>query len=486
MSRATRRSNAVRQMRAVPNSPIKRAMQDKLDRSHVSSVDAVAAISPASAAGIGAGAGAGAGHSLGHHDIVSTEESRSESEVPSATSGPDTPRVLPSTDPAAASQKLLADQANKWKSWNKRFWTTWAMLAAFCVLVAVGHLALLILVFAVQTTMFKEIVSLGHRLSKEKHLPGFRHLQWFWFVVAQIFCYPRALANVTSPFAEGLASEIARRHSFIAFAAYCIGVVGFVLSLRKRFIKYQFVMFAWCHLVIMLVVVQSSLIVANMFNGLIWFIMPALLIVNNDVWAYFFGFFWGRTQLIKLSPKKTWEGFLGATFTTLIVGFFLPRVLSWFNFLTCAQPDVFSLGHISCEYTYVFLPTAYEVPSMIANALATIGLQGWQTVTIAPIQFHGMVLACFASVIAPFGGFFASGFKRAFKIKDFGNSIPGHGGVTDRMDCQIMMGAFTYVYYYAFIANLSDINVVVRAFTHLSPNDQLQAFEQIQAVLNGA
>ena len=49
------------------------------------------------------------------------------------------------------------------------------------------------------------------------------------------------------------------------------------------------------------------------------------------------------------------------------------------------------------------------------------------------------MLATFASLIAPFGGFFASGLKRAFKIKDFGDSIPGHGGMTDRMDCQFMM-----------------------------------------------
>lgn len=54
-----------------------------------------------------------------------------------------------------------------------------------------------------------------------------------------------------------------------------------------------------------------------------------------------------------------------------------------------------------------------------------------------PLQFHAVVLAAFASIIAPFGGFFASGFKRGFKIKDFGDSIPGHGGMTDRMDCQV-------------------------------------------------
>jgi phosphatidate cytidylyltransferase len=58
------------------------------------------------------------------------------------------------------------------------------------------------------------------------------------------------------------------------------------------------------------------------------------------------------------------------------------------------------------------------------------------TLPWAPFQLHSIVLAIFASLVAPFGGFFASGFKRAFNIKDFGDSIPGHGGMTDRMDCQ--------------------------------------------------
>ena len=63
---------------------------------------------------------------------------------------------------------------------------------------------------------------------------------------------------------------------------------------------------------------------------------------------------------------------------------------------------------------------------------------GWSITTIpyAPYQFHLLFMSIFASLVAPFGGFFASGFKRAFNIKDFGHSIPGHGGMTDRMDCQ--------------------------------------------------
>lgn len=40
----------------------------------------------------------------------------------------------------------------------------------------------------------------------------------------------------------------------------------------------------------------------------------------------------------------------------------------------------------------------------------------------------------------------ASGFKRAFKIKDFADKIPGHGGVTDRMDCKVLMGWFVLLY----------------------------------------
>jgi phosphatidate cytidylyltransferase len=38
-------------------------------------------------------------------------------------------------------------------------------------------------------------------------------------------------------------------------------------------------------------------------------------------------------------------------------------------------------------------------------------------VSLLPVQWHALALGLFASIIAPFGGFFASGFKRAFKIK---------------------------------------------------------------------
>ena len=93
-----------------------------------------------------------------------------------------------------------------------------------------------------------------------------------------------------------------------------------------------------------------------------------------------------------------------------------------------------------------------------------------------PMHIHSMNFATFASLIAPFGGFFASGLKRTFKIKDFGDSIPGHGGMTDRMDCQFIMGMFAYMYYHSFIAihKASLGSVMELAITGLALDEQIE------------
>ena len=56
-------------------------------------------------------------------------------------------------------------------------------------------------------------------------------------------------------------------------------------------------------------------------NGLIRFILPALLVIANDILAYIFGRLFGKTPLIELSPKKTWEGFIGGFFSTIVFAF---------------------------------------------------------------------------------------------------------------------------------------------------------------------
>ena len=73
------------------------------------------------------------------------------------------------------------------------------------------------------------------------------------------------------------------------------------------------------------------------------------------------------------------------------------------------------------------------------------------TIEILPVQLHALSYALFGSLIGPFGGFFASAVKRALNVKDFGSSIPGHGGVVDRFDCQMIMASFGYFYHKAFL-----------------------------------
>lgn len=68
----------------------------------------------------------------------------------------------------------------------------------------------------------------------------------------------------------------------------------FVVSLKKGRYKYQFSQFGWTHIVLVLVVVQSSLFIPNIYEGRIWFLLPCSLVIVNDIFAYIFGFFFGK------------------------------------------------------------------------------------------------------------------------------------------------------------------------------------------------
>ena len=110
---------------------------------------------------------------------------------------------------------------------------------------------------------------------------------------------------------------LVRYHRLISFSLYILGFVWFVLSLVKKYylrqVKYllkhfnsylfyhlQFSLFAWTHVALLCVVTQSYLIIQNMFEGLIWFIIPIMMVVVNDIMAYMFGFAMGRTPLIQV------------------------------------------------------------------------------------------------------------------------------------------------------------------------------------------
>ncbi len=146
-----------------------------------------------------------------------------------------------------------------------------------------------------------------------------------------------------------------------------------------------------------------------------WVLFPAFLVIVNDTMAYVFGVLMGNHKLLpRLSPKKTVEGFIGAGFSTVAVAFPLLKLFVKHN----------------------------EEGSKF---LSVMGLDNGNMLK------HALALGFYTSLVAPFGGFLASAVKRAHGAKDFGALIPGHGGVVDRFDCQVVTAPFVYLYLKCFL-----------------------------------
>ena len=245
--------------------------------------------------------------------------------------------------------------------------------------------------------------------------------------------------------------------------------------------------------VIMLTVGQLKYIMHNVYNGLFWFVLPCSLVFANDIMAYVSGMMWGRKFIqrpfIAFSPNKTWEGFIGGWFFTMIAAWHVSRFLAQYTWMTCPTNEFRLIPQaLHCELDPIFLPAQSYIPSQIFELLPNhlVKLMLPKAVEICavhqqaetlfadaieltpcvsgepthvhhhfeltmhnyyPIQIHALWLALFASLVAPFGGFLASAIKRAYGIKDFASIIPGHGGVMDRMDCQFLMALCTWVHY---------------------------------------
>ncbi len=121
-----------------------------------------------------------------------------------------------------------------------------------------------------------------------------------------------------------------------------------------------------------------------------------LIVWVSDISAYFSGRAIGGPKLApKISPKKTWAGFVGSSVGSGIVaaGLACPDTLTKFH--------VETIGHMS------------------------------------PLQYAamGFVLAMFGQA----GDLFISIFKRRYGVKDTGAIIPGHGGVLDRIDALLLV-----------------------------------------------
>mmetsp|Transcript_14467 Transcript_14467/g.27221 ORF Transcript_14467/g.27221 Transcript_14467/m.27221 type:complete len:597 (-) Transcript_14467:102-1892(-) len=374
------------------------------------------------------------------------------------------------------------------------------MVVIFLSHLYMGHVYLCGLIFFTEVMLFRELVKVRYNTFFyiiEETIPLFRTTQWLWFWTAIFYTYSDFVVEVI----KGNTSlhyllDYARFQTGFSFLLYSGTFVLTIATIQPGYIRFQLNQLCWTILVLCLTVGQLKYIMHNVYNGLFWFTLPIMLVVSNDSFAWLAGITCGRKfiqrEFISISPNKTWEGFIGGWIGTMIFGWHLARFMAKYTWMICPE-TTFSLlpGSLECEPNHVFQPATNIFPSQIfelipsgiaqmipgvvdicmidgnsMNLTACVSGEDRHThhhfelvlKDLYPVQIHALGLSLFASFVAPFGGFLASAIKRAYGLKDFASFIPGHGGVMDRMDCQLLMALCTWVHYNTFV-NMTTVSV---------------------------
>ena len=147
--------------------------------------------------------------------------------------------------------------------------------------------------------------------------------------------------------------------------------------------------------------------VRHMADGriLVWMIFVGAF--ATDTFAYFTGILLGRHRLAPaISPKKTVEGAIGGV-----------------------------IGCGGCFLLFGYIVEAYFGLNFDMTALCILGI--------------------LCAAVSEIGDLVASLIKRQYGVKDFGNLLPGHGGILDRFDSILFVAPLVYLFLY-------NIDVVVR------------------------
>lgn len=136
------------------------------------------------------------------------------------------------------------------------------------------------------------------------------------------------------------------------------------------------------------------------YGLMIWLIV--ITAFGTDIMAYFSGYLLGKHKLCPhISPKKTIEGSIGGILGSVI---------------------------LSGVFGYIFMPD---------------------------VLVHCLIIGLLGGVISQLGDLTASVFKRKMGIKDYGNLIPGHGGILDRFDSVLFTGPMVYYYIVLVMGHIS-------------------------------
>ncbi len=133
--------------------------------------------------------------------------------------------------------------------------------------------------------------------------------------------------------------------------------------------------------------------------GDFWIWLIFLSSWGSDTFAYFAGRTFGKHKLAPiLSPKKTVEGSIGGMIGAGVLGF------------------IYTIIYTHCRYT------------ILSNYMVLV-----------------VIAVIVAALISQFGDLAASAIKRTFGKKDFGNLLPGHGGILDRFDSILFVAPMIYL-----------------------------------------
>jgi len=368
------------------------------------------------------------------------------------------------------------------------------MMVSFGSILWAGHMAIVLFVILLQTMLFYEVTDLTYKKRLEEKIPLFRSLHWIGYAISMFFTYGQSVMI----YFENFVGWMIPYHMYLVFCLYVPFFLTFVCCCansqtaqdkesRGQQLRYMFGRLSWLLLIIFVIVFQCRFVMYNVLEGIFWFLLPTSLVIMNDTAAYFTGFCCGKKfikrPLTVLSPNKTWEGFAGGMIFTLVFAYVFSGFLSQYQLLICPRRHYLD-DYTSCTPNPVFVSTTYNVPSEVVTCFGFIGISMPATFEAIPVQLHSLLLGFFAGMFAPFGGFFASAMKRAYNVKDFGSLIPGHGGVMDRMDCQLIMLFCTHIHYRTFI-RLADVTLktVWANLQKLSVDEQLELHQRLTAQL---